>query len=178
MKIYKTDPSAYHVQAGDRRFPVRDGYFMVPDSFDPELLPGFEAASDAPTHVVAELRDLGSVALDPDGGEVPVEASGTADEQLKAAHAALDESQQQIAKLVDRVNELEEELAARDASDRGDGGVEKTLEQRIDEVDGHDAANALAAELGVEGFTAKKPSVEAKRQALRERAAVLAEAAE
>lgn len=53
----------------------------------------------------------------------------------------------------------------------GEPPAEVTLADRIAAVGTHDEANALAAELGVEGFEAKKPALDAKRAALLEKAA-------
>jgi len=72
------------------------------------------------------------------------------------------------------VAHLFEEQAAAAATE--DSGGELTLEQRIEAVDGHAAANALADELGVDGFTEKKPSVADKKKALAAKAAELAAA--
>lgn len=64
--------------------------------------------------------------------------------------------------------------AAAPAADVDDSGGPKTLDERIDAVGSHDGANALAVELGVDGFEAKKPGLDAKKAALREAAAARA----
>lgn len=51
---------------------------------------------------------------------------------------------------------------------------EQTLDEQIDGVATHAQANALAAELNVEGFEDKKPALDAKKAALREAAAASA----
>lgn len=51
---------------------------------------------------------------------------------------------------------------------------EQTLDERIDAVATHAQANALAADLKVEGFEDKKPALDAKKAALREAAAASA----
>src|SRR5581483_357193 len=61
-----------------------------------------------------------------------------------------------------------------DEDDDDDEQEEPTLADLIEAVASHDDANALAEKLGVEGFKEKKPGVEAKKAALREKAAELA----
>jgi hypothetical protein len=60
-----------------------------------------------------------------------------------------------------------------------DGGgaeppAEKTLAEKIDAAASHAEMNALAAELGVDGFEEKKPNLNDKRAALHARAQELA----
>lgn len=57
------------------------------------------------------------------------------------------------------------------APEAADPSTTLTLAERIEAVAGHAQANALAAELGVEGFKEKTPNVAAKQQALRDAAA-------
>jgi hypothetical protein len=62
-----------------------------------------------------------------------------------------------------------------DGGDAGEGGGEPApLEERISAVGSHADANALADELGVEGFEAKKPSLDEKKEQLAAAAAAKA----
>jgi hypothetical protein len=62
-----------------------------------------------------------------------------------------------------------------DGGDGGEGGGEPaSLEERISAVGSHADANALADELGVEGFEAKKPSLDEKKEQLAAAAAAKA----
>jgi hypothetical protein len=68
--------------------------------------------------------------------------------------------------------------ASRAAGDEDGNDGEESLESRIAAVSSHADANALAEELGVEGFEAKKPNLDAKRAALLEAAQAAAADAE
>lgn len=81
-------------------------------------------------------------------------------------------------KLVPVDDDSHEALADLLYEEAADGGSETTpvtepltLAERIDAVSNHAEANALAEELNVEGFEAKKPPLDAKRAALHDAAA-------
>lgn len=193
MKVFKSpDPSADAVQVGDRRYPVRGGVFSIKDQAGIRLLveQGFEEARAVADEVLAQLDPVGvhvepveepAAAVTAGVGKVdlgPIEAIiRAAHERIDALERKLDEHGVFDQKTGDGQSEEsaeEPDAGDPDGKDETGKGEGPTLEERIAAVDSHDAANALAAELGVEGFQEKKPGVDAKKKALLAKAEELA----
>lgn len=187
MLLFKSpDSGAYSVTAGGRVYPVRDGVFLAEDDISPEVAAGFEAADHVRDDLVAELKQLGSheaeKVADAPAGDAAVAATAAAKVNLKPLHDKIDSAHARIDALEGQVLGTLAEIAGKvsgstDESDDatiGEVGAAPSLAERIAAVSSHDEANALASEIGVEGFQDKKPSVDAKKEALSAKAAEIA----
>ena len=196
MFLKASDPGAYALVMGGRRYPVRGGVFLVSADTDPLLVETFQRVDEVPDMVAAELSELGNWPVELDGDHdltpppaaeavKPVVAADDLDEisdeqlleRVMGAYPMADPAALAAAIARDRpivVEDLRNRIAqaAGNQEDTDDDEEETgtTLEQRIDQVKTHADANALAAELGL-SFEEKKPGVEAKKTALREAAA-------
>ena len=104
MYLKSPDPTAHAVIGGGRLYPVREGIFQVPDDAA-EQFPGYERATEIPSGVAEQLRELGShehIVEEP-------EAAAVAHSEL-ASSSVLDAHVQQLA------GELKSAIAEKDAA--------------------------------------------------------------
>jgi len=174
MLLFKApDPGAYSVTADGRVYPVRDGVFLAEDDINPNVAAGFELADNVRDDLVVELRELGSheaekVEEHPLGDTAVGADLSKIGARLKAAEKLALSAHEHAQHAHDRIDAIEnaEPIDGEESDD--------SIAARIDAVSSHDEANALAAELGVDGFEAKKPSIDAKKAALHAKAEELA----